>query len=136
MEKYAANRGIRNLDRHLESSGAIAKLRSLYNSQNQLQHYGHQLVRCSSSAGASYSEARSATTPREFEHKLHECAKELRESLSWLNYIAHATKQSLSELRDECDQLVAIMVASVQTVRKNGSERTRPNKRPKRTDPQ
>jgi four helix bundle protein len=69
----------------------------------RLQHYGGQLTRCSSSAGAAYSEARSATSRKEFEHKLHDCAKELRESLTWLNRIAHVTQDPLRELRDECE---------------------------------
>jgi four helix bundle protein len=72
-------------------------------------------MRSSSSAAASYGEARSASSAREFEHKLHDCAKELRESLIWLNRIAHVTKQPLSSLRDECDQLIAILTASTRT---------------------
>jgi four helix bundle protein len=67
---------------------------------------GTPLMRSSSSASASYSEARSATTRREFSCKLHACVKELRESLTWLNQIAYVRKQPLTELRGECDQLV------------------------------
>jgi len=101
----------------------------------RLLHYGHQLVRCSSSAGASYSEARSATTPREFEHKLHECAKELRESMSWLNQVAHATRQPLVDLRDECDELVAILISSIQTTRRKNEAARRANANQRKNPP-
>jgi len=89
----------------------------------RLQHYGHQLTRSSSSSGAAYAEARSATSTREFEHKLHDTAKELRESLTWLNRIAHVTKQPLLELRDECDQLIAIVISSICTVGQHSKSR-------------
>jgi len=99
----------------------------------RLQHYGSQLTRCSSSAGAAYAEARSATSTREFEHKLHDCAKELRESATWLNRITYVTKQPLLELRDECDQLIAILTSSICTVGKHPKSPPSRNADPKKS---
>jgi len=83
-------------------------------------HICQQMVRASTSVAANYAEARAASTPRYFQHKLQICLKELRETLVWLEmHRRNTTGDSLpSPLEFECDELIAILVRSVQTLKR------------------
>ena len=84
------------------------------------RHIGRQLMRSATAGGSNYEEARSAESRGDFAHKVSIAAKELRESLYWLNLISEANLTSTkpaNELMREGSELVAILTASVKTAR-------------------
>lgn len=84
------------------------------------RHVGRQLTRSSTAGGANYEEARSAESRGDFAHKVSIAAKELRESLYWLNLISEANltpNKPPNELGREASELVAILTASAKTAR-------------------
>lgn len=79
-----------------------------------------QLARCGTSAGANYAEARAAESRRDFIHKLKLVLKELRETLFWLRLCGRlnlALASDLDEAIEECNELIAILVKSIETAR-------------------
>jgi len=83
-------------------------------------HVAKQLIRCSTSPAANYAEARSAESRRDFIHKLQVCLKELRETAVWLRYAQRlcGEQKGSHSLEAECNELIAIVVASIRTARK------------------
>ncbi len=83
------------------------------------RHVGKQLLRSGTAPAPNYAEARSAESRQDFAHKLKIALKELRETHVWLRIVA---KRSLGEagevekLLRECDELIAIFVASTKTL--------------------
>ncbi len=85
-------------------------------------HIGSQLLRSGTSPAPNYAEAISAESPRDFIHKLGIALKELRETHVWLKIIAK--KGLLSDtgyepVLKECNELTAILTASVATAKRN-----------------
>ncbi|PTY05224.1 four helix bundle protein [Opitutaceae bacterium EW11] len=75
--------------------------------------YGVQLVRSANSVAANYREAQRARSKAEHFSKLGDCLREADETLYWLEAIeadALLSAVRLSEIKDECGQLVAIFV--------------------------
>jgi four helix bundle protein len=89
-------------------------------------HLANQLVRSGTSPALNYGEAQSAESKSDFVHKLRIVLKELREtSVSLRISIRISPPDSESNLRealDECNQLIAIFVASIQTARGKRTE--------------
>ena len=82
------------------------------------RHIAGQLLRCASSPGANYEEARGAESRADFIHKLRIVLKELQESRYWLRVIARAgfvPGKRLASLLGEADQLCKIIGRSVLT---------------------
>jgi four helix bundle protein len=82
-----------------------------------------QLSRSALSVGSNAGEARSAESRADFIHKLQVSLKEAREAFHCLSVIWECGAGDVSEvswLRQECDELIAIMVASVRTAKSNG----------------
>ena len=76
-----------------------------------------------------YGEARSAESPGDFVHKMKICLKELRETFISLQIIQaknilHKEQDSLQQTINECNELIAIFVKSIQTVEKNRKSKT------------
>ena len=85
-------------------------------------HIAGQILRSGTSPAAHYAEARGAESPRDFQHKLKICYKELNESRIWLDIImkSHMVKtEKLTCLYQECDELCRIINASIKTSRNN-----------------
>jgi four helix bundle protein len=81
-----------------------------------------QLLRSGTSVGANVHEARSAESRADFVHKMQIALKEARETSYWLILTAEAKlaeTPTLPDLVEECDQITAILVASVKTARRN-----------------
>lgn len=81
-------------------------------------HIAGQLVRSGTSPAPNYGEAQSAESRRDFIHKMKICLKELRETLVWLKIIERkpmCEASRMAEIIKECDELIAIFVASVKT---------------------
>ena len=84
-------------------------------------HISGQLLRCGTSAGSNYEEARGAESRADFIHKLGVAWKEMRESWYWLRLIhrSQVIKPVLVEkLVQESDELSRILSRSQTTAKK------------------
>ena len=79
----------------------------------------NQLIRSSSSPGAHYGEAQSATTRKDFIYKIGAVLKELRESYYWLMFFhaIYPSNKDVAALSEEAEELVKIFA----TIRKKSS---------------
>jgi len=70
-----------------------------------------QLVRSSTSVGANYSEAQSASSGKDFHNKVRIALKELKESQYWICFLreSNAAIEQLQEMHRECEELVRIL---------------------------
>lgn len=85
-------------------------------------HVVKQLLRCSTSGGANYQEARSAESRTDFAHKVLVAAKEVGETVFWLELLESAGISRDPRIRPairEGNELVAILKASAKTARAN-----------------
>lgn len=83
---------------------------------------GKQLLRSATSVGANYRASRRAKSRADFIHKLAIVEEEADESAYWLELLVESglvTHAKLAELMRECDEITAIMVASIRTARAN-----------------
>jgi four helix bundle protein len=82
---------------------------------------GRQLLRCGTSVGANYRAATRARSRADFIAKLG-IAEECDETIYWIDMLT-ALKligaQRTQDLRGEAEQLLAIMVSSIKTARRN-----------------
>ena len=86
----------------------------------EAQVLGKQLLRSGTSVGAQYHEATRARSKAEFISKIESALQELEETTYWLNLLIDCgitTKNKLASLCQEADELAAIFVASVKTVK-------------------
>lgn len=87
------------------------------------RHVCSQLLRSGTSPAPNYAEAQSGESRADFIHKLKIALKELRESLVWLRVVERAKMVSpvdrLSPLIRETDELIAILLRSIDTAREN-----------------
>ena len=83
-----------------------------------------QLIRSGASIGSNANEARGAESRADFIHKMGISLKEARETGYWLAFVELAgivVDPSLPIMRTECDELVAILVKSVITAKRNAA---------------
>jgi four helix bundle protein len=76
------------------------------------QVLGKQVLRSGTSVGANYPEAHRARSKPEFISKIGDCLKELDETAYWLELLTESGSlppEKFAALRDECDQLLAIL---------------------------
>jgi four helix bundle protein len=88
------------------------------------RHAGLQLIRSVTSPAANYAEAQGAESRRDFIHKLRICLKELREVRTWLRFVCGmelSSGASVLEARRECDELIAILAASIKTAKRGAT---------------
>jgi four helix bundle protein len=80
---------------------------------------GRQLLRSGTSVGANYREACRARSSAEFISKAEVVLQELDETTYWLELLLEGcgVSENTSELLNEAEQLTAIFVASVKTVK-------------------
>ncbi len=86
-------------------------------------HIGGQLLRSGTSPLFNHGEAQAAESSKDFVHKMKIALKELRETLVWLKIIARkplCEPQKMSEIANECDELIAIFVKSIKTAQEKG----------------
>jgi four helix bundle protein len=99
----------------------IIRLYTALPNSNLAQVIGKQVLRCGTSVGAHYREASRARSDAEFISKLEVALQELDEAAYWLELLVESelmTAEKLAELRDETNQLLAILVACVKSVKK------------------
>jgi four helix bundle protein len=83
------------------------------------RHVASQLVRSATGGGANYEEARAAESREDFIHKVGVAAKEVRETVYWLQFIQRSewVRRDLHAAVREAGELAAILGASVRTAR-------------------
>jgi four helix bundle protein len=107
-------------DRLLDFAVSVCRIVSCLSKQKAGSHLASQLARSGTSAGANYAEARAAESRRDFIHKLKLVLKELREALFWLRLCRRlklTLASHLDEAIEECNELIAILVKSIETAR-------------------
>ena len=83
---------------------------------------GRQLLKSGTSIGANYREATRSSSRRHFVTNLAICLREGDETIYWLELLAESEimwAERLTNMLDECNQLVAILTAAVRTTKKN-----------------
>jgi four helix bundle protein len=91
---------------------------------------GRQLIRSGTSVGANYRAACRARSQAEFVAKLGIVEEEADESIYWMELLIEAdlmNETKLSSLMKEADEILAIVVSSINTAR--GSRRTSPKRK-------
>ena len=90
------------------------------------RHLRSQLIRSGTSPALNYGEAQSAESNKDLLHKLRIIVKELRETFINLKLIKlndlSRNRVLLEQALDENNQLIAIFIKSIQTVRKKSKE--------------
>jgi len=89
------------------------------------RHVASQLLRSATGGGANYEEARAAESREDFVHKIGVAAKEVRETVLWLELIQKSgwTTADLGAAIREAGELAAILGASARTARASGRTR-------------
>ena len=103
----------------------IVKLVANLPKTTEARHMGMQLLRSGTAAAPNYAEARAAESRADFIHKLKIALKELNETSTWLRIIQGSlavNADSLSRLIAENAELCRILVASIQTARRNSGQ--------------
>jgi len=107
-------------ERLMDFSVSIIHLITNLPKQNEARVIGKQVVRCGTSVGAHYAEARRAKSNADLVSKLEGGLQELEETGYWLAILKKAkivAPTRLTELDSEVDQLIRIHVASIKSVK-------------------
>jgi four helix bundle protein len=111
----------RNLEgRLLEYGARVIKLVGSLPNTLVGRRIADQLLRCATSAGANYEEARGAESREDFAHKMQIALKELRESNYWLRLLVKSGKvpvKRMADLLDESVEIRTMLSKSVATVK-------------------
>jgi four helix bundle protein len=125
-DKYGKKRKFDLEDRMIDYVVRIISLCDALPSTCAGRHVGGQLLRSGTSSAPNSGEAQSAESPADFIHKLKICLKEMRESHVWLKIILRAkmlpSNRQLDPLLQETNELISILVKSIQTARRNRKE--------------
>jgi four helix bundle protein len=116
-------------DRTLKFAIRIVKMASALPGDYSPQVLAHQIVRSSSSAGANYRAASRSKSRKDFINKMKVVEEELDETGYWLELISDCNyfpADKIAPLISENNELLAIIVKSIQTARENA---VRSNKR-------
>ena len=84
--------------------------------------WARQLIRCSSSVGANYRASQRAKSTADFINKLKIVEEEADEAIYWLELLQEVMgpgKKEFKRLKQEANELLSIIVASIKTARKN-----------------
>ncbi len=112
----------RNLGRRTTSFALnIIDLYSRLPKTTVAQVLGKQVLRSGTSIGAQYREARRAKSVADFISKIEGALQELDETTYWLDLLAESktvARPDVATLRDEADELISILVASVRTAKR------------------
>jgi four helix bundle protein len=107
-------------ERLLDFGARIIRLADALPKRLAGKHVGAQLLRCGTSAGANYEEARNAESRADFVHKLGIARKEASESCYWLRLVQRAKlldPELVAKLAQEATELAAILTASIKTTK-------------------
>jgi four helix bundle protein len=109
-------------DRLIEYAVRIIALSEAIPETKAGKHVSSQILRSGTSPAPNYGEAQSAESKADFVHKLKVALKELRETEMWLKILLKAEMikpvSKLTPLLQETDELVAILLTSIETAKK------------------
>ena len=100
-------------DRTKRFALSVIRMFSMIPKTTEAQVLGKQLLRSSTSVGANYREAYRGRSKAEFIAKCGDSLRELEETAYWLELLIDGKivpPKLLAELRQECDELIAIFV--------------------------
>lgn len=89
------------------------------------QVFARQVLRSATSVGANVEEAHGSHSRADFARRMNIARAEARETLYWLRLITEGgllTRKQTSELLQEADEILRILVASMKTLRKRKPE--------------
>ena len=121
-EKSVKKRTFDLQERFIGYAASIIKLADGIPETKAGKHICSQILRSGTSPAPNYGEAQSAESPSDFIHKLKIALKELRETEVWLKIIVRVEMiqtSKLSSILTETDELIAILVTSIQTAKRN-----------------
>ena len=107
-------------NRLLDFAANVLKTGKTFSRGVATTHVYRQLVRAATAGGANYEEARCAESRADFVHKVRVAAKEVREAWYWLRLTSRAQLSiapQLTDLIQEADELIAILITSAKTAR-------------------
>ena len=92
------------------------------------KEYGmlNQVFRSGTAIGALVSEAMYAQSPADFINKLSVALKECNESYYWLNILkdtGYINETEYESMSDDCKELLALLVSSIKTTKKNNQKK-------------
>ena len=109
-------------ERFIDFAARIIKLCDALPETKSTAHIRGQLLRSGTSPAPNYAEAQSAESRDDFIHKLKVALKELRETEVWIKLIIrvglYKPTAKLIPLSEECNELIAILVKSVETAKR------------------
>jgi len=93
-------------------SGGDKSMTAIYN----------QMLRSGTSVSANVHESEFAQSPSDFASKLAIALKEANETMNWLNLLKDTgciTENEFESMAADCSELIAMLVASIKTVKRN-----------------
>jgi len=102
----------------------VIRMYSALPKSTEAQVLGRQVLRSGTSVGANYREAGRSRSKLEFIAKIGDCPKELDETAYWLELLAELSmvpNAKIGDVRDECDQLLAIFTTISKKAKTNTS---------------
>jgi four helix bundle protein len=124
MNGYAATRAANLRARTKGFALEIVRFYSSLPRTAEAQVLGRQMLRSGTSVGAQYREACRGRSDAEFISKVEGALQELDETAYWLELLVEtqtAASDRIAVLLDEANQLTAILVASVRTVKRRNN---------------
>jgi four helix bundle protein len=113
--------------RNKEFALRIIRLYAALPKTTEAQVIGKQVLRSGTSVGAHYREAYRSRSDAEYIAKIRGCLQELEETSYWIELLGDAgivNGDRLDELRDEAEQLTAILVVCSRTALNKQGQRT------------
>jgi four helix bundle protein len=110
-------------DRTMRFAIRVLNMTSAIPKDYSSQVLSRQIVRSATSAGANYRAACRSKSRRDFVNKLKIVEEELDETIYWLDVIEESKifpPEKITPLITENNELLSIIVKSIQTARKNG----------------
>ena len=107
-------------DRLIEFAVRILNVSEILPNSKAAQHLCGQIVRSGTAPALLYGEARGAESTSDFRHKISVALKELRETHINLRIISrkgYISKDKLTNVLDENNQLISILVATVRKLK-------------------
>ena len=92
----------------------------------KLQAIYKQMLRSGTSISANVHESEFAQSPSDFASKLHIALKEANETMNWLNLLHdtdHLSERAFESMAADCSELIALLVSSIKTVKKNNPKK-------------
>ena len=92
----------------------------------KLQAIYKQVLRSGTSISANVHESEFAQSPLDFASKLHIALKEANETMNWLNLLhdtVHLSERAFESMAADCSELIALLVSSIKTVKKNNPKK-------------